>query len=208
MARYTGAVCRLCRREGLKLFLKGERCFGDKCAIDKRHYAPGVHGQRRSKMSEYATQLREKQKAKRSYGLLEKQFKGYFSKAEKTKGITGENLLNLLERRFDNVVCLMGFANSSSQARQLVRHDHFIINGKKVNIPSYLLKVGDIIEVKEKSKGIEQIKNALERVEQKGIPQWIELDKQQMKGTVVGLPTREDITKPLQEQLIVELYSK
>ena len=208
MARYTEAVCRLCRREGIKLFLKGERCFGDKCGIEKRHYAPGQHGQGRSKPSEYALQLREKQKAKRSYGILEKQFKNYFDKAEKSKGITGENLLRMLECRLDNVVYLMGFAHSASQARQLVRHNHFSVNGKKVNIPSCLVNVGDVIEVKTKSQSIEPIKTALERAEQKGIPQWLEVDKKEFKGTIVSFPTREDITKPLQEQLIVELYSK
>lgn len=208
MARYRDSVCRLCRREGIELFLKGERCFTEKCAIKKRHYAPGQHGQRRGKFSEYALQLREKQKAKRTYGILERQFRNYFRKADKKKGITGEILLQMLESRFDNVIYLMGFANSRSQARQLVRHNHFTINGKKVNIPSFQLKPGDVIELKEKSRGNESIKSALERVEQKGMPQWIELDKDQMRGTVLGLPTRESITAPIQEQLIVELYSR
>lgn len=208
MARYRDSVCRLCRREGIELFLKGERCFTEKCAIKKRHYAPGQHGQRRGKLSEYALQLREKQKAKRTYGVLEKQFRNYFRKADKKKGITGEILLQMLETRFDNVIYLMGFANSRSQARQLVRHNHFTINGKKVNIPSFQLKPGDVIELKEKSRSNESIKSALERVEQKGMPQWIELDKNQMRGTVLGLPTRESITAPIQEQLIVELYSR
>ncbi|HUU50389.1 MAG TPA: 30S ribosomal protein S4 [Nitrospinota bacterium] len=208
MARYRDSVCRLCRREGMKLFLKGEKCLGEKCAIEKKHYAPGQHGQRRGKLSDYALQLREKQKAKRYYGVLEKQFRNYFKKADKKKGITGEILLRMLECRLDNLTYLMGFANSRSQARQLVRHNHFTINGNKVNIPSYQVKIGDVIEVGEKSRNIEPIKNALERAEQRGLPQWIEVDKKQMKGTIVGLPTREDTTIPIQEQLIVELYSK
>ena len=208
MARHTKSVCRLCRRENLKLFLKGERCYTEKCAIDRRNYAPGQHGQNRRKFSDYGSQLREKQKVKRLYGLLENQFRNNFKEADRQKGITGEILLALLERRLDNAVYRLGFANSRNEARQLVRHSHFLVNQSKVNIPSYLVKPGDVIEVREKSKKIVRIQEALEGVARRGIPQWLELDKDQMKASVKGLPTREEITIPIQEKLIVELYSK
>jgi len=208
LARYTGAVCRLCRRENTKLYLKGDRCYSDKCSYERRSYAPGQHGQARTKYSDYGIQLREKQKVKRMYGLLERQFKNYFKKAERQKGITGTNLLILLERRLDVVVFRLGFANSLAQARQLVRHNHFLVNGKKVNIPSYLVKVGDVIEVKEKSRQVPPIVEALEALPRRGVPGWLELDKENFRGTVKTYPTREDITMPIKEQLIVELYSK
>lgn len=209
MARYTGAVCRLCRRENLKLFLKGDRCYSDKCAFDRRSYAPGQHGQRRGrKISDYGVQLREKQKAKRVYGLSEKQFHLFFEKAERQKDVTGTNLLVLLERRLDNVVFRLGFANSRSQGRHFVKHNHFLINGKKVNIPSYLVNAGDVIEVKEKSRNIKAIGDSLEAVVRRSVPQWLELEKDNLKGVVKNFPGREDITMPVQEQLIVELYSK
>ena len=208
MARYTKSACRLCRRENLKLFLKGERCYTEKCAIDRRNYAPGQHGQNRRKFSDYGSQLREKQKVKRLYGLLESQFRNTFKEADRQKGITGEILLFLLERRLDNAVYRLGFANSRNEARQLVRHNHFSVNQSKVNIPSYLVKPGDVIEVREKSKKVVRIQEALEGVARRGIPQWLELDKDQMKGSVKSMPTREEITIPIQEKLIVELYSK
>ena len=208
MARYTKSACRLCRRENLKLFLKGERCYTEKCAIDRRNYAPGQHGQNRRKFSDYGAQLREKQKVKRLYGLLESQFRNTFEEADRQKGITGEVLLFLLERRLDNAVYRLGFANSRDEARQLVRHNHFSVNQSKVNIPSYLVKPGDVIEVREKSKKVVRIQEALEGVARRGIPQWLELDKDQMRGNVKSIPTREEITIPIQEKLIVELYSK
>jgi len=208
LARYTKSACRLCRRENLKLFLKGERCYTEKCAIDRRNYAPGQHGQNRRKFSDYGAQLREKQKVKRLYGLLESQFRNTFKEADRQKGITGEVLLFLLERRLDNAVYRLGFANSRNEARQLVRHSHFSVNQSKVNIPSYLVKPGDVIEVREKSKKVVRIQEALEGVARRGIPQWLELDKDQMKGSVKSMPTREEITIPIQEKLIVELYSK
>jgi small subunit ribosomal protein S4 len=208
LARNTKSVCRLCRRENLKLFLKGERCYTEKCAIDRRNYAPGQHGQSRRKFSDYGAQLREKQKVKRLYGLLENQFRNTFKEADRQKGITGEILLSLLERRLDNAVYRLGFANSRNEARQLVLHHHFIVNHSRVNIPSYLVKPGDIIELREKSKKVVRIQEALEGVARRGIPQWLELDKEQMKGSVKGLPNREEITIPIQEKLIVELYSK
>jgi small subunit ribosomal protein S4 len=208
LARNTKSVCRLCRRENLKLFLKGERCYTEKCAIDRRNYAPGQHGQNRRKFSDYSTQLREKQKVKRLYGLLENQFRNTFKEADRQKGITGEILLSLLERRLDNAVYRLGFANSRNEARQLVRHNHFMVNHSRVNIPSYLVKPGDVIELREKSKKVVRILEALEGVARRGVPQWLELDKEQMKGSVKGLPAREEITIPIQEKLIVELYSK
>ena len=209
MARYRGSVCRLCRRENLKLFLKGDRCYSDKCAFERRSYPPGQHGQRRGgKYSDYRLQLREKQKVKRIYGVLETQFRGYYRRAERQKGITGTNLLLLLERRMDNVVYRMGFASSRNQARQLVRHNHFLVNGKKVNIPSYLLKPGDVVEVREKSRNVAPIVEAMETVVRRGIPNWIEVEKEKFRGTFKSLPSREDLTMPIQEQLIVELYSK
>ncbi|MBW1786512.1 MAG: 30S ribosomal protein S4 [Deltaproteobacteria bacterium] len=209
MARYTGSSCRLCRRENLRLFLKGDRCYGDKCAFERRAYPPGQHGQRRGgKYSDYRTQLREKQKVKRIYGLLENQFRGYYFRADRQKGITGTNLLALLESRLDNVVYRMGFANSRNQARQLVRHNHFLVNGKKVNIPSYQVKPNDLVEIKEKSRKVTSILEAMETVVRRGIPNWIEVDKEKFKGTFKALPNREDLTMPIQEQLIIELYSK
>lgn len=209
MARYSDAVCRLCRRENVKLFLKGDRCLSDKCAINKRNYAPGQHGQRRrTKLSEYGLQLREKQKVKRTYGLLEKQFRSYFQKAARSKGVTGSELLVLLERRLDNVVYRMGFADSRAQARQLVRHGHMRVNGRKVNIPSFLIKQGDVVQAREKSRNTDLIRGNMENLGQKQIPEWIHVDSSDMRGTVQGLPKREDITMPFQEQLIVELYSK
>ncbi len=209
MARYRGSVCRICRRENLKLFLKGDRCYSDKCAFDRRGYPPGQHGQRRrGKISDYGIQLREKQKVKRMYGLAEKQFKLFFKRADRQQGITGTNLLILLERRLDNVVYRLGFVNSRAQGRHFVRHNHFLVNGKKVNIPSFLVKAGDVIEVREKSKKVQAINDALDAVVRRGIPQWLELEKEEMKGMVKSYPMREDLTMPMQEQLIVELYSK
>jgi small subunit ribosomal protein S4 len=209
LARYTGSVCRICRRENLKLFLKGDRCFSDKCAFDRRSYVPGEHGQRRrGKISDYGVQLREKQKVKRMYGLSEKQFHLIFETADRQKGITGTNLLVLLERRLDNTVYRLGFVNSRSQGRHFVRHNHFLVNGKKVNIPSYLIKVGDVISVSENSKKVQAISDSIEAVVRRGIPQWLELEKDQLKGVVKNLPVRDDLTMPMQEQLIVELYSK
>ena len=209
MARYTGSVCRICRRENLKLFLKGDRCYGDKCAFDRRGYAPGEHGQRRrGKLSDYGIQLREKQKVKRMYCLSEKQFRLTFEKADRQKGITGYNLLVLLERRLDNAVYRLGFANSRTQGRHFVRHNHFLVNGKRVNIPSYAIKVGDEISVGEKSQKVQAIGDALEAVVRRSVPQWLELYKDKMKGVVKSFPVRDDLTMPMQEQLIVELYSK
>jgi small subunit ribosomal protein S4 len=208
LARYTGPSCRLCRRENTELFLKGERCYTDKCAIKRRNYPPGQHGQGRIKVSNYGVQLREKQKVRRIYGLLEGQFRGYFEEAERRKGVAGENLLFLLERRLDNVVYRLGFASSRSEARQLVRHAHFTLNGRKVNIPSIQVKTGDVIQLREKSRKVASINDALEAVVRRGVPQWLDLDKDAYKATVKILPVREDITMPIQEQLIVELYSK
>ena len=209
MARYTGSVCRICRRENLKLFFKGDRCYSDICAFDRRGYPPGQHGQRRGrKISDYGIQLREKQKVKRMYGLSEKQFHLFFERADNQKGITGTNLLVFLERRLDNVVYRLGFVNSRAQGRHFVRHNHFLINGKKVNIPSYLIKIGDVIEVREKSRKIQSLEGAIDAVVRRGIPQWLDLEKENMKGMVKEFPSREDITTPIQEQLIVELYSK
>lgn len=208
MARYTGPSCRLCRRENTELFLKGERCYTDKCAMKRRNYPPGQHGQGRSKVSNYGVQLREKQKVRRIYGLLEGQFRGYFEEADRRKGVTGENLLSLLERRLDNVVYRLGFASSRNEARQLVRHAHFTLNGRKVNIPSIQVKAGDILQLREKSRKVTAINDALEAVVRRGVPQWLELDKDAYRGSVKTLPVREDITMPIQEQLIVELYSK
>lgn len=208
MARYTGPSCRLCRRERMELFLKGDRCYTDKCAIKRRNYPPGQHGQGRGKISDYGLQLREKQKVKRMYGLLEKQFRGYFEEAERMRGVTGTNLLTLLERRLDNVVYRLGFANSRAQARQLVLHNHILVNGQKVNVPSYSVKVGDTIQVAEKSRNLALIRDALEAAARRGCPAWLELDKEARRGRVVMLPTREDITMPIEEHLIVELYSK
>jgi len=192
----------------MKLFLKGDRCFSDKCSFDRRGYPPGQHGQRRMKHSDYGIQLREKQKVRRIYGIGEKQFRLIFARADAEKGITGEILLSLLERRLDNVVFRLGFTSSRTQGRHFVRHNHFTVNGKKVNIPSYLIKGGDVIELKEKSKKVQVITDSLDTVVRRGVPQWLELDKDGFKGVVKGIPAREDITMPIQEQLIVELYSK
>lgn len=209
MARYRGSVCRICRRENIKLFLKGDRCYSDKCAFDRRSYAPGVHGQRRrGKTSDYGIQLREKQKVKRMYGLSEKQFRLVFTKADSKKGITGTNLLVLLERRIDNVVYRLGFSSSRTQGRHFIRHNHFLVNNKKVNIPSYLVSKNDIIEVSEKSKKIQAINDSLNTMVRRGIPDWLEINKDNLKGEVKSLPIRESLTMPIQEQLIVELYSK
>lgn len=209
MARYTDASCRMCRRENLKLFLKGDRCYSDKCSFERRSYAPGQHGQLRfRKVSDYAIQLREKQKVKRIYGMLEGQFRKYFQEADRAKGITGENLLVLLERRLDNAIFRLGIAGSRAQARQIVRHNHILINGKKVNIPSFMVSVGDVISLKEKSRKNQDIKENLEAVARRGVPTWLELDKDNFQGTVKAMPDRHEITMPIQEQLIVELYSK
>jgi small subunit ribosomal protein S4 len=209
MARYIGPVCRLCRREDMKLFLKGDRCYTDKCGYERRAYAPGQHGQaRRRKASDYGEQLREKQKVKRMYGIAERQFRGYYFRASRMKGVTGENLLVLLERRLDNIVYRLGFAGDHAEARQLVRHGHFTVNGHRVNIPSYLVKSNDQIQVKEKSRKINRIIDSLGAVDRRGVPQWLELDKDAFRGRVKGYPAREDFTLPIREQLIVELYSK
>ncbi len=208
MARYTGPVCRLCRREGLKLFLKGERCYTDKCAIERRNYPPGEHGQGRSKFSEYAVQLREKQKVKRIYRLMERQFHRYFGLAEKAREITGEKLLLLLEQRFDNMIYRMGFATSRSEARQLVRHGHFTVDGRRVDIPSYLLKPGQVVTVAERSRTVARILEALEQAERRGVPDWLEVQREAFTGRVRALPTRADLTMPINEKLVVELYSK
>ncbi len=209
MARYIGAACRLCRRENLKLFLKGDRCYTDKCAFERRSYAPGQHGQKRAgKYSDYRIQLREKQKVKRIYGVLERQFRTYYEKAEKQKGMTGTNLLVTLERRLDNVVYRAGFASSRNQARQLVRHGHISVNGHKVDIPSYLVKTGDLLSLREKSKDLPVIKESLETIVRRGVPKWLEVDTDKKEIRVKAMPSREDITIPVQENLIVELYSK
>ncbi|HJW70326.1 MAG TPA: 30S ribosomal protein S4 [Candidatus Binatia bacterium] len=208
MARYTGAVCRLCRREGLKLFLKGERCYTDKCAIERRNYPPGEHGQARPKFSEYSVQLREKQKLRRMYGVLEGQFRRYFQMADRAKGVTGETLLQLLERRLDNIVYRVGFATSRSEARQLVRHGHFRVNGKKVNVPSYLVRAGDMITVRERSQKVARIQGALELAQRRGVPDWLEVTPESFAGRVKALPVRSDLTMPINEKLVVELYSK
>lgn len=208
MARYTESVCRLCRRENLKLFLKGERCYTDKCAIERRNYPPGQHGQARPKFSEYSIQLREKQKLKRTYGLLENQFRRTFAAAARTKGITGEALLVLLERRLDNVTYRLGFATSRAEARSLVRHGHVLVNGKKINIPSYAVRVGDLVSVKERSRQMGRVLTAMEAAQRRGIPEWADVDKDAFAGRIKLLPTRSDITMPINEKLIVELYSK
>lgn len=206
MGRYLGPSCRLCRREGIKLYLKGEKCYTDKCPLAKRGHAPGQHGQEKKKLTQYGMQLREKQKLKRYYGILERQFMRYYERAERMRGITGENLLQLLERRLDNVVYRLGFAVSRAQARQLVSHGHIEVNGKKVDIPSYLVKPGDVVSIKESSRSMELIKNNLEMG--RNVPDWLELNKDAFEGRVVSLPRREHIDLPVQEHLIVELYSK
>jgi len=208
MARYTGAVCRLCRREGQKLFLKGERCYTDKCGLERRKYAPGMHGQARKKLSEYGVQLREKQKARRYYGVLESQFAKYFEMANKQKGITGENLLSILESRLDNVVYRLGFGLSRPEARQLVTHGHFTVNGKKVNIASYLTSPGDVIAICEKSRSSEKIKDVLEKTESRNVPKWLDLDRNTLSGKILARAQRDDIDLEIAEHLIVELYSK
>ncbi len=209
MARYIGPVCRLCRREGMKLFLKGERCYTEKCAIEKRNFAPGQHGKsRKQKMAGYGVQLREKQKVKRIYGVLEDQFRRYFETAERARGITGETLLRLLETRFDNVIYRLGLATSRAQARQLVRHGHFTVNGRRVDVPSYSLRAGDLVTVKPGSQKAPTILHAMEEVKGRGIPEWLTFDPSAFTGRISSLPTREQINLPVQEQLIVELYSK
>jgi small subunit ribosomal protein S4 len=208
VARYRASVCRLCRREGLKLFLKGERCYTDKCAIERRNYPPGQHGQGRVKFSEYSLQLREKQKLKRMYRLLEGQFRRLFDQADRGKGITGESLMILLERRLDNMIYRLGFANSRAEARQLVRHGHFLVNGRKIDIPSALLKVGDVITVRERSHKVVRIQEALELSQRRGVPEWLEVDRPNFTGRIRALPARTDLTMPINEKLVVELYSK
>jgi len=208
MARYTGPACRLCRREAQKLFLKGDRCYSEKCSVERRAYPPGQHGQGRPRFSDYGVQLREKQKVKRMYGLMEKQFAQTVAKAGRMRGRSGENLLSLLERRLDNVVFRMGFATSRSEARQLVKHGHFLLNGHKAMIPSLTVRPGMKVQVREKSREIARIAGALETLEGRSVPQWIEIDKDNFEGTVKALPLREDITMPIEEQLIVELYSR
>ena len=208
MARYTESVCRICRREGTKLFLKGDRCFTDKCAVARRAYAPGQHGQGRRKLSEYGTQLREKQKVRRAYGILEGQFAHYFELANKMTGVTGENLLSLVERRLDNVVYRLGMAVSRPEARQLVSHAHFLVNGKKVNIPSYLVKIGDVITVCETSRSSAKFDAVLASTESRIVPKWLDMNKDTLEGKVVAFAEREDIDLPIEEHLIVEYYSK
>lgn len=208
MARYTGAVCKLCRREGMKLFLKGERCYKDKCGFEKKPYPPGQHGAARKKLSDFGTQLREKQKVKRIYGVLEKQFRIYFDKASRMQGITGENLLQLLERRLDNIVYRAGFAGSRKEARQMVGHGHFLVDGKPVNIPSYLVKAGNVVSVCDNSKENSRIKECLETADGRGVSEWIALDKTNFKAAINRVPARDDVGYEIHEHLIVELYSK
>jgi len=208
LARYTDSVCRICRREAMKLYLKGDRCYSDKCAYERRSYPPGQHGQARSKLSGYGVQLREKQKIRRMYGILENQFKATFKEAERQKGITGTNLLVLLERRLDNAVYRFGFANSRAQARQIVRHNHFLVNGKKVNIPSYLLRPGDVVSVREQSRQLGSINDAMEALPRRGLLPWLEVDRTKYEGIFKVYPARDEMNLPVQEQLVVELYSK
>jgi len=208
LARHTESVCRLCRRENLKLFLKGERCYTDKCAIERRNYPPGQHGQARPKFSAYSIQLREKQKVKRIYGLLENQFRRTFAEAARIKGITGKTLLILLERRLDSTTYRLGFASSRAEARSLVRHGHILVNGKRVNIPSYFVRVGDVVSVKEQSRQMTRVLSAMEGSQRRGVPEWAEVDRDTFSGRIKLLPTRSDITMPINEKLIVELYSK
>ncbi|NMP37809.1 MAG: 30S ribosomal protein S4 [Clostridiales bacterium] len=208
MARYTGAVCKLCRREGQKLFLKGGRCYTNKCAIERRAYAPGQHGQSRKKTSEYGLQLREKQKARRYYGIQEGQFHKYFLMAERRQGVTGENLLRICESRLDNIVYLVGFASSRAEARQLVTHGHFKVNGRKVDIPSYLVKPGDVVTIKDKSKESDSFKNIIELNGSRPVPQWLDVNREALEAKVVNLPERDQIDAPVEEHLIVEFYSK
>lgn len=208
MARYTESVCRFCRREQEKLFLKGDRCYTDKCSVERRNYPPGQHGQGRQKKTDYGMQLREKQKVKHIYGLLEKQFRNYAHLAEQKRGVTGDNLLRLLESRLDNIVFRMGFARSRNEARHLVGHGHFLVNGRKVNVPSFLTKPGMVVEVKESSRTLEAIDEALKTVTRRGVPEWLQVDAAAFKGTVKALPTREELPPNIREQLIVEFYSK
>jgi len=208
LARYTESVCRFCRREQEKLFLKGDRCYTDKCSVERRNYPPGQHGQGRQKKTDYGMQLREKQKVKHIYGLLEKQFRNYAHLAEQKKGVTGDNLLRILEARLDNIVFRMGFARSRNEARHLVSHGHFLVNGHKVNVPSFLTKPGMVVEVKESSRTIEAIDDALKTVSRRGVPEWLQVDGAAFKGTVKALPTREELPPNIREQLIVEFYSK
>jgi small subunit ribosomal protein S4 len=208
MARYTGPVCKICRRHGMKLFLKGERCFGPKCAIERRNYPPGIHGQRRRKMSEFGAQLREKQKARAIYGVLERQFSKHFVEAERRPGVTGENLLQLLETRLDNVVYRLGFADSRKQARQIVRHGHITLRGRKTDIPSALVKVGDAIAVHASSRGSEYFKMVQDTLTRKSVPNWLSLDIAELSGRVLSLPTRDEVDSNVSEQLVVEHYSR
>ncbi len=208
MARYTESLCRLCRRESMKLYIKGDRCYSDKCSLERRNYPPGQHGQNRGKLSDYGLQLREKQKIKRMYGLVEKQFKSYFKEADRQKGVTGTNFLVLLERRLDNTVYRLGFSNSRNQARQLVRHSHFLVNGRKVNIPSYLLRPGDVVAVTEGSRNLASINESMGALPRRGLPAWLDLDTSKYEGTFKVYPTREEMNLPVQEQLVVEFYSK
>lgn len=208
MARYTGMNCRICRRETMKLYLKGDRCYSDKCAVERRNFPPGQHGQGRGKFSDYGLQLREKQRIKRMYGLLEKQFKTYFKEADRQKGVTGTNFLVLLERRLDNAVYRLGFANSRDQARQIVRHKHVLVNGKKVDIPSFLLRPGDTVSIVEASRNLACINDSLEALPRRGMGPWLELDKAKYEGIFRTYPTREEMNLPVQEQLVVEFYSK
>ncbi len=208
MAKYRGPVCRLCRREGEKLFLKGSRCMTEKCAIERRSYPPGQHGQGRPRISDYSLQLREKQKLRRIYGLQERQFRGLFERAERQTGITGEAMLRLLECRLDNVVYRLGFGSSRKEARQLVNHGHVLLNGRRTNIPGALVKVGDVVEIRQKSRNLTPVLAALDAVDGRGVPEWLELDRAAFKGTVRGLPTKENIGLPVNEQMVVELYSR
>ena len=208
MAKYRGPVCRLCRREGVKLFLKGLRCMTEKCAVERRSYPPGQHGQGRQRLSEYSAQLREKQKLKRIYGLQERQFRGVFGKAERKTGVTGEHLLKLLECRLDNVVYRLGFASSRKEARQLINHGHILLNGRKTDVPAALIKAHDVVEVRERSRGLIPIQSALEAADGRGMPIWLELDRTALKGTVRNLPTKDEIALPVNEQMVVELYSR
>ncbi len=208
MARYRGALCRICRREGEKLFLKGDRCYTEKCAVERRKYPPGQHGQGFKKLSDYGIQLREKQKVRKIYGLLERQFRRYFYEAERRKGITGERLLQLVESRLDNTVYRMGFAPNRVRARQLISHGHIVVNGKKINLPSYQVREGDSVSVKDSSRDMPEIIDSLSKVEHRGIPAWVEVDSVNHTGKVLRIPSRDEIQLPVQEQLIVELYSK
>jgi small subunit ribosomal protein S4 len=208
VARYLGPACKICRREGSKLFLKGDRCFSNKCALERRAYAPGEHGQRRIKATDYSMQLREKQKMRRTYGVTEKQFRNYFRQAERLRGMPGENLICLIERRLDNIVYRMGFASSRAEARQLVGHGHFRVNGRRADIPSMLLRPGDVVEVRESSRDLLVFKEAVDSAKRRPIPSWLEVDAQALRGTVRSWPTREEVSLPIQEELVVAIYSK